>query len=422
MRYTPPVEVPVSSFRKWLLLVVVLLVVSASAFGAGIAVDRSGALPGSLHAQPDDVSSRFSVFWEAWGLVHDHFVDRSKLDDKTLTYGAVQGMVESLGDTGHTRFLNPQDASFEASDLSGSFEGIGAQLGEKDGYPVIIAPLDGSPAERAGILAGDVIVQVNGQSVAGVSVDKVVGLVRGPKGSSVTLTVIHPGQSALTEVSIQRETIQVHAVTWTMIPGTRVAHLRMSQFTATVNQELISALKEIKGAGAQALVVDVRNNPGGVLEQAVAVTSQFLSSGNVLLEQDADGKRKPTPVSPGGLATDIRMVTLINLGSASAAEIFAGAIQDQKRGQLVGDTSFGTGTVLTPFPLSDGSVLFLGTSEWLTPGGREIWKQGIAPDVRVSLPSGVTPLSPSKEKGMTPEQVQASGDAQLLKAVELLGK
>ncbi len=411
-----------SSFRRWLLLLFAFLIVSAGAFSAGIAVDRSGAIPGAVRVEPADMSDRFSVFWEAWSLVHDHFVDRSKLDDKTLTYGAVQGMVGALGDTGHTRFLDPQQASFEASDLAGSFEGIGAQLGEKDGYPVIIAPLDGSPAERAGIQAGDVIVQVDGQSVAGLSVDRVVSLVRGPKGTSVKLTIIHPGQSSLTEVTIQRETIQVHAVTWTMIPGTKVAHLRISQFTSTVNQELVAALKEIKGAGTEALVVDVRNNPGGVLEQAVAVTSQFLSSGYVLVEQDADGKRKPTSVTPGGQATDTPMTTLINLGSASAAEIFAGAIQDQKRGQVVGDTSFGTGTVLTPFPLSDGSVLFLGTSEWLTPGGRQIWKQGITPDVRVSLPTGVLPLTPAKEKGMTPEQVKSSGDAQVLKALEVLGK
>lgn len=409
-------------WRQWLLLLFALLIVSSAAFTAGVEVERSGLMPGAVRVEPSDINQQFSVFWQAWELVHQHFVDRSAVSNQSLTYGAIQGMVDALGDTGHTRFLNPEEASFQLSDIAGKFDGIGAQIGERDGYPMIVSPLDGSPAEKAGIKAGDIIVQVNGQSVAGLSTDKIVSLVRGPKGTSVTLTVIHQGETALTDITVQRDTIQVHPVSWAMIPGTNVAHLRISEFSATANQELMDALKAIRAAGGQSVVLDVRNNPGGLLDQAVSVSSQFLTSGNVLVEQDANGERKPTPVLKGGQAPDIPMVVLVNLGSASAAEIFAGAMQDQKRAQLVGDTTFGTGTVLTPFSLSDGSMLLLGTSQWLTPSGRQIWKQGVTPDVKAPLPTGTTPLTPAREKGMTADQVRASNDTQLLKAVDLLAK
>ena len=409
-------------WRLWLLFFVLLIVASSGAFTAGVEAERSGLVPGSIHVEPTDITQQFSVFWQAWGLVHEHFVDRSTVSDQSLTYGAIQGMVDALGDTGHTRFLNPQEASFQMSDIAGKFDGIGAQIGERDGYPVVIAPLDGSPAEKAGIQAGDIIVQVNGERVSGLSIDKIVSMVRGPKGTAVTLTVIHTGQTALTEITVQRDTIQVHPVSWAMIPGTKLAHLRISEFSATTNQEVLAALREIRANGGQGLVVDVRNNPGGLLDQAVSVSSQFLSSGNVLIEQDAKGDRKPTSVIQGGQATDIPIAVLVNMGSASAAEIFAGAMQDQKRGQLVGDTTFGTGTVLTPFSLSDGSMLLLGTSQWLTPSGRQIWKQGVTPDVKVALPSGATPLTPAREKGMTEDQIRSNTDAQLLKAIEILSK
>jgi carboxyl-terminal processing protease len=409
-----------SRLRPFLLSLFVLVVVASGAFAAGVAAERSGIAPGAVRVQPPELEDEFSVFWQTWQLVHENFVGRSTLDDDTLAGGAVDGLVASLGDTGHTRFLNPEEAAFQASEIAGEFEGIGAQMGMRDGYPVIVAPLDGSPAERAGLLAGDVIVEVNGQPVAGMSLDRIVAMVRGPKGTTVTLSVIHSGENSISEITVERDKIQVHPVSWIQIPGTQLGHLRISQFTATANQELVKAVREMRAAGIQGLVVDVRSNPGGLLDQAVSVTSQFLSSGYVLVEEDAQGNRKPTPVVPGGQATDLPMVTLIDLGTASAAEIFAGAMQDQKRGQVVGETSFGTGTVLTPFSLSDGSVLLLGTSQWLTPGGRQIWKQGIAPDVRVTTPAGAGHLTPARMRGMTPEQFRASGDAQLLKAVELL--
>jgi carboxyl-terminal processing protease len=205
-----------------------------------------------------------------------------------------------------------------------------------------------------------------------------------------------------------------------MIPGTDVALIRLNQFSANLNDELVAALDAAEAAGATRLVVDVRNNPGGLLVQAIEVTSQFLQEGNVLLQEDADGNRESFPVEANGVATDIPMVVLINRGSASSSEIFAGAIQDQQRGQVVGETTFGTGTVLRPFDLEDGSALLLGTSQWLTPNGRLIRKQGIEPDVIVDMPIGADLLSPLELREATVSNLLESEDAQLLKALELL--
>jgi carboxyl-terminal processing protease len=205
-----------------------------------------------------------------------------------------------------------------------------------------------------------------------------------------------------------------------MVPGTDVALVRLNQFSANLKDELEKALNEARPAGAKQLVVDVRNNPGGLLEQAIAVSSEFLKDGNVLLQEDAQGKRETFPVKPGGIATDIPMVVLINRGSASASEIFAGAMQDHKRATVVGETTFGTGTVLRPFELDDGSGLLLGTSQWLTPNGRLIRKQGIEPDVVVDIPITADLVTPIQLKEMTQAELLQSEDNQLLKALELL--
>jgi carboxyl-terminal processing protease len=206
-----------------------------------------------------------------------------------------------------------------------------------------------------------------------------------------------------------------------MLPGTNVALVRLSQFSANATEELVRALTEARAAGATSLIVDVRNNPGGLLEQAIQVTSQFLKDGNVLQQEDAQGNRKAYPVEPGGVATDIPMVVLINRGTASSSEIFAGAIQDQQRGSLVGETTFGTGTVLEPYIFNDGSGLLLGTSQWLTANGRLIRKQGIQPDVTVELPAGADLLLPGEVEDLTVAELLESEDSQLLQALELLG-
>jgi carboxyl-terminal processing protease len=353
-------------------------------------------------------------------LAQEHFVDRAALDPKTMTYGAIRGMVQALGDEGHTAFLTPEQIREQETSLSGSFSGIGAQIGVEDNLPVIVAPFDSSPAEEAGIRAGDIILEVDGEDVTTMSISDIVGLIRGEAGSEVVLTVLHRDGQEPVEIPITRGEIDIPAATWAMVPGTDIALIRLSQFSADAESDIKASIQEAKAAGATGLIVDVRNNPGGLLQQAVRVTSQFLNGGNVLLQEDANGNRQEFPVRRGGTAQDIPLVVLINQGSASSAEIFAGAVQDHERGTLVGETTFGTGTVLQPFKLQDGSALLLGTSQWLTPDGRLIRKQGISPDVEVEVPLGTFLVSPDELKQMSADDLADSEDAQLLKALALI--
>ncbi len=393
-----------------------LCLVILLAFGAGTLFGGARVLAQNESDTPAD----FDVFWQAWTIVQEHFIDRDVLDSKELTYGAVEGLVRALGDEGHTTFLTPSELEQQQTSMSGSFSGIGAQLGVKDGLPVIIAPFDGSPAAEAGIKAGDLILGVDGEDVTSLSLNEVVDLVRGPKGTEVVLTILRAGEEGTLEITIVRDDIKVSAVSWTMVPGTQVAFLRLNQFSASAREEMVEALEAIEAAGAEGLVLDVRNNPGGLLTQAVSVTSQFLKSGNVLQQENADGRRRAYRVERGGVATEIPMVVLINPGSASSAEILAGAIQDHERGPLIGETTFGTGTVLQTFPLDDGSALLLGTSQWLTADGRLIRKQGIAPDIAVEIALDGEFLTPALVKELTAEEVNASGDTQLLAGLEAL--
>jgi len=205
------------------------------------------------------------------------------------------------------------------------------------------------------------------------------------------------------------------------VPETTVGLIRLSQFSGQATDEIVEAVQGAKAGGATGLIVDVRNNPGGLLDQAIRVTSQFLQDGDVLLEEDAQGERTAYPIEPGGQATDLPLVVLVNPGTASSSEIFAGAIQDYKRGQVVGETTFGTGTVLQPFTLQDNSELLLGVKQWLTPNGRTIRNQGIQPDVVVTLPLGADLLTPGTIETLSPVDIRASQDTQMQKALELLG-
>jgi carboxyl-terminal processing protease len=302
----------------------------------------------------------------------------------------------------------------------GHFEGIGAYVEMKEGHVVIVAPMDGSPAQQAGLHPGDIILKVDGENVAGLPIDQVVSRIVGPAGTSVTLTILIPETGQTRDVTLMRAKITLQNVIWQRLPGTQIAHVRIVAFSQGVTDDLKQALTEILGQGLTGIVLDLRSNPGGLLDEAVGVASQFLGSGNVLLEKDARGEITPVPVQEEELAPDLPLVVLIDSGTASAAEIVSGALQDAGRAKLVGETTFGTGTVLNEFSLSDGSALLLATEEWLTPKGRVIWHQGIAPNVQVILPQGTSPLLPEAEPGMPPEQVQNSGDAQLLRALELL--
>lgn len=402
------------------------LVLFGAGIVSGVVIDRSGlALPAlalplaSPSPSPTGTAQpNLSLFQQAWDIVEQHYVNRGALNPTNMLYGAITGMVDSLGDTGHTRFLTPADLSSEQQSLAGRLEGIGAEMSIRGGHPVIVAPITGSPAAKAGIRAGDVLVRVNGQDVTQLPLDQIVSLIHGPLGTPVTLTVIHRGQTTPTDITIVRAQVTVPSVTWAIVPGTHVAHVQVSQFAQGATKDLVNAIKGAEAQGATSLVLDLRDDPGGLRDEAISVASQFLTGGNVLIEQNAQGQRTTYPVKPNGVAPSIPIAVLVNQGTASSAEIVAGALQDQKRGDLVGEKTFGTGTVLSTFRLSDGSAILLGTSEWLTPSGRQIWHQGIQPNVVVALPSGVPPLFPDEERSMSAAEVAARDDTQLAAAVK----
>ncbi len=383
----------------------------------GVALDRlvTGAFI------PFAASLNFELIDEAWDTIERAYVDRAGVTPRSLTYGAIAGMVNALGDTGHSRFLSPEMVKAVHQLEQNKFEGIGAEVRMKEGHVVIVAPLEGSPAMKAGLQPGDIILKIDGRSVAGLPLDQVVNQISGPAGTRVSLIILNPPSGETREITLTRARITIHKVTWRQLPGTALAQLRIASFNKGVDNDLGQALKDIKLDALQGLILDLRNNPGGLLSEAVGGASQFLSSGNVLLVKDAKGETRPIPVQPGGVATKIPMVALVNGGSASASEIVAGALHDAGRAILVGEQTFGTGTVLREFDLSDGSALLLAVEEWLTPKGHVIWHKGITPNVIVALPANATPLFPESEEGLTAEDLRDISDSQLLRAIELLG-
>ena len=367
--------------------------------------------------------AEFGVFWQAWDYVVAHFVDRERVDFTAMTYGAIEGMLASLGDEGHTTFLPPDAVELHQTSLQGSFEGIGAYVSMEEGNVTIVAPINGSPAESAGILAGDIILEVDGESVEGKSLDQVIFLVRGPADSEVVLTVRRPDVEEPVTVSIIRDRIEVPSVAWSAIPRTELAYVSISQFTFGVDKELESALREITEANTyQGIILDLRNNPGGFLHQAIEANSHFLPEGDVILiEADAHYNQTVHRSRGWGYARQMPLIVLINEGTASAGEITAGALKENDRAVLIGETTFGTGTVLNQFDLSDGSAILLGVTNWMTPDGNLIKGQGIQPDIEVEQPATIKMTNADMLRSMTSDQLTALEDIQFLKALEQLG-
>jgi carboxyl-terminal processing protease len=369
---------------------------------------------------PAAAEANFGLMAEAWNAIHTHYVDRVALKPRSLTYGAISGMVDALQDTGHSTFLSPQMIKEEEEFTKGEYRGIGLEVRIKEGHVVIVTPLDGSPAQKAGLRPGQIITSVNGEDIKGLTLLRVVRRISGPAGTKVTLGILDPNTGQSREVSLVRASISVHNITWHRIPGAEVAHLRIAGFSEGVTAELKKALLKIKDEDVKGLILDLRNNPGGLLDEAVSTASQFLAGGNVLLEKDTKGKITPVQVQEGGVFVIIPMVCLVNAGTASAAEIVAGALQDHRRATLVGTKTFGTGTVLQRFPLSDGSALLLAVEEWLTPKGHVIWHKGIDPDFVVNLSEEASPLFPEEEQNMAADQEKEIKDPQLRQALDLI--
>jgi carboxyl-terminal processing protease len=397
-------------------------VVVGAGIGASVAdrIASNGPIP-AASTKPGDPNS-FGLFTEAWDILRKNYVDQKALDSKDITYGAIRGMTDAIGDTEHTRFLTPDELARQEQDLSGSFAGIGAVLSQVDSELIVQSVIPGTPAERAGVKAGDRILAVDGADTTGKTVEDVVRGVRGDEGTQVTLTLVHKGTSDPFDVTITRAVIAVPAVSWAMYPGTDTAVVRLEQFQADSGKDMVEALKAAREAGAKKIVLDLRANPGGYVGEAVEVASQFLDGGTVYIQQDAQGHQTKVPAISGGVATGEPLVVLVDAGSASSAEIVSGALQDAGRAKLVGEKTFGTGTVLTPYKLSDGSALYVGTVEWLTPKGNEIWRKGITPDVVVTIPTDGRIVVPSEFDALGKDGIAKANDAQLQRAIELLAQ
>lgn len=361
--------------------------------------------PGGTAPSTSETEKLFKPFWEAWQIVHDYYMIQP-VDDVKLMQGAIRGMIDSLGDQ-HSSYMDPDEYEMATTSFAGEYEGIGAWVNVDGEYLTIAEPMPGSPAEKAGLLPGDQIIAIDGEDMTGVDPILARKKVLGPKGTTVVLTILREGEEKPFDVAITRATILVPSVTYEMKEG-NIGYVKIINFGDKTTEELQTALKELLKNKPSGLILDLRNNPGGGLTTAIESASQFLKSGVVLYEEYGDGTRKTHKVIPGGLATELPLVVLVNKYSASASEVVAGAIQDAGRGILVGEKTFGKGTVQSWIPLSDeqGAVRIT-IARWLTPNERAIHEEGLTPDIEVV---------------MTNDDIQAGRDPQLDKALEILQK
>ena len=391
-------------------LVLVMLVLMLAAYLYGLSRSPAG-------ISEEDRES-VTLFVEALRAVQEDYVDQEAVDPEEQTYGAIEGMIDSLGDEGHTRFLSPEEVEKSREAVSSTYVGIGVRLEEKDDEIVVKTSMDDSPAEKTGIRSGDILVAVDGESVTGEEFEEIGQRIRGIEGTYVDLTVLRDEEER--EFIVERAELEMPVSSWGLIPGTDVAHLRLSSFSENSAEKLEGTITEAQSAGAERFVLDLRDNPGGLVEQAEEVAALFLPvESGVYIRKDADGSEEETSVPEDNEPLDAPLVVLVNEGSSSSAEIVAGALRDNGRAQVIGDTTFGTGTVLSEYPLSDGSAILLGVAEWLTPNGDSIRGSGIEPDVEVELEEGQEPNTPNETEGLTREEIFEE-DAQLERAFEIL--
>lgn len=320
----------------------------------------------------------FSIFWEAYKQVEERYL--RKIDPKLALEGAIKGMIGSTGDP-YSVYLTKEESNQFLDDLNGKFEGVGAELTIQDGVVTVISPLDNSPAMKAGILPKDKIIAIDGKSSEGINLTEAVTKIRGASGTKVILTIVTPPQKASREVTIVRQSIKVDSVKLTV--KNDVGIIKISQFGDDTTLLVAKYAKQLKKENIKGVVLDLRNNPGGLLESSVDVASAFIKEGVIVLEEDKDKKREQKNVSQEAILPDIPMVVVVNEGSASAAEIVAGAMQDHRRGKIIGKKSFGKGTVQDLVNLSDGSTLKVTIAEWLTPNGHTINHDGIKPEIEI---------------------------------------
>jgi carboxyl-terminal processing protease len=353
---------------------------------------------------PEDLDELFKPFWQTWNLVSEQFVEQP-VDEELMMRGAIRGMLNSLGDP-HTSYLDPDMFERANAQLEGEeYEGIGAWVDITGEYLTIISPMPGSPAEKAGLQPNDTVIAIDGDDMTGIDGELVRQRVLGPKGTTVTLTILREGVEEPFDVDIKRESILVPTVDYEMLDE-NLAYVRLYTFGDDTEKDLQDALKDLMDQEPDGLILDLRYNGGGFLDTAIDVVSEFVSDGIVMYEEYGDGNRITYEARRGGYATEIPLVVLINEGSASASEIVSGAIQDRERGLLVGTVSFGKGSVQNYSPLvDDQGAVRITIARWLTPNGTQIMGIGLEPDVIVEI---------------TEEDIEANRDSQLEKAIELL--
>lgn len=395
-----------------------------------IALDWNNFKPNiQVSSKEPPISEQFgdaNRMWAVLNKIESLYYDKSAIKADKVLNGAIAGMVSSLDDP-YTIYLPPKQNNDFKQGLAGKFEGIGAELGMKGKDVIVVAPLDGGPAIKVGIKAGDVILKVNDQSIAGLNITQVVDKIRGPKGTDVKLTVLHKDEKNPADITIKRDTIVVKSLTmWnkkikdiqginhkndklSQVGDQKIIYIRLSQFGDDTNSEwqkiAATVNSQIKGdTSIKGIVFDLRNNPGGYLNDAVYISSEFVKDGTAVMQEDKDGKRIPYPVSGKGVLTDVPVVVLINKGSASASEIVAGALHDHNRATLVGEPSFGKGTIQQAEDLGDGAGLHVTIAKWLTPNATWVGNgkngTGLTPDVSVSLDTHDLTHDTQLEKGI----------------------
>ncbi len=358
------------------------LVLVVAVFAGGILIGKNFAVV--RVSAPADAD--FSLFWDAYNSLHQHYIDKNNIDEKKLIYGAIAGMTHSLGDP-YTSFFDPAEAKLFESDLAGSFSGVGIEVGTKQGRLTIIAPLKGTPSDRAGLKSGDQIVKIEGKSTSDISSDQAVDLIRGKKGTTVTLTIFREGWNEVKDFKITRDTINIPSVDWEIKNGD-VVYVHIYQFDQTLSANFANIAQHILQSTAKKIILDLRGNPGGYLEVSQDVAGWFLAKGQlVTIEDFGTGKtRQEFKTQGSGALAHYPLVVLIDKGSASAAEILAGALRDNRNVKLIGEKSFGKGSVQEISDLKDGaSFLKITIAKWLTPKGNSISQVGLTPDVSVGI-------------------------------------
>jgi carboxyl-terminal processing protease len=395
---------------------ILILLVLAGGLGYRLGLQRSYLNSFSASSAP---KADLSLFWHVWSLLEQKYVDKKAIDPQKMVYGAISGMVSSLGDP-YTAFFPPEDNKINRENLKGEFGGVGIQLGYKDGTLAVIAPLENTPAARAGIKAGDLILRIKDKKAGidkatdDISLLEAVKLIRGREGSKVTLTLAREGKPKPFDVEVIRGKIVIPTLIsqWIDKNGKKIAHIRLLQFNQVLysqwDREVSDIVSQKSDPDFAGVILDLRNNPGGFLQGAVYVASEFLSSGVVVRQQYSSGKEDVFRVNRTGRLPSVKLVVLVNRGSASASEILAGALQHYKRALVVGERTFGKGTVQEPETLPQGAGLHVTISRWLLPDGKRLDKNGIKPDV-------VVEVSPDESMGGKQDKILEKGIEEVLK-------